>query len=316
MKAIAKKIGLMLLTVALVAATVVFARLGLATVQVARVAEPEALAGVATMGSTRSLTILPLYEEAAVDASFESGHGVSYLIRTDTATILMDLGHNPAQEARAPLVRNMAQAGITADEIDMLVISHPHPDHTGGLNRQPVSFEPEQGRSVLEVAPAYVPEAVELGGQPVQVTTAPRVLAPGVATLGRMAFVQPFPFWLWQPLAYEQVLAVNVEGQGLVLITGCGHPTLEKIVARAERLFAEPVVGIAGGLHYEGLAADEIAPHVAFLAARDPQLVALSPHDDGPEAIAAFQKAFPAAYRAIRVGEAIQFGAPAVAGMN
>lgn len=33
---------------------------------------------------------------------------------------------------------------------------------------------------------------------------------------------------------------------------GCGHATVERIVARAEALFEQPVVGIVGGFHYDG----------------------------------------------------------------
>ena len=46
-----------------------------------------------------------------------------------------------------------------------------------------------------------------------------------------------------------------MEGKGIVLIMGCGHPTVERIVARAEALFEQPVAGVAGGFHYEGKSA-------------------------------------------------------------
>jgi len=316
MKQLTLKMGKILLGGLLIIAAIIFARLGLAGVQVAQAAVPHSWLGGREMGSTTSLAILPLYEEAAVDDSFQSGHGVSYLIRTDAATILMDLGHNPNRTNPVPLLTNMGQAGISPDAADVLFISHNHPDHVGGLRPQPASFATAGGQSVLDVETAYAPVEMGFIGLQPKVAETPQVIAPGVATLGRMPFVQPFPFWLWQPLGYEQVLAINVAGRGIVLITGCGHPTLERIVAQAEALFAEPVVGIVGGLHYEGLTAAELALHVQFLAERDPQLVALSPHDDGPAAIDAFQRAFPAAYRHIRVGEAIQFDAAAVVNTN
>jgi len=34
------------------------------------------------------------------------------------------------------------------------------------------------------------------------------------------------------------------------MITGCGHPTMERLVSRAETLFGKQVVGVVGGLHY------------------------------------------------------------------
>jgi 7,8-dihydropterin-6-yl-methyl-4-(beta-D-ribofuranosyl)aminobenzene 5'-phosphate synthase len=112
---------------------------------------------------------------------------------------------------------------------------------------------------------------------------------------------------LIDPLAYEQALVVNVEGRGLVVITGCGHPTIERIVTRAETLFNLPVIGVVGGLHYGMASQAELQPHIDFLAVRQPALVALSPHDSGPAALLAFENAFPAAYQDVKVGVEIQF---------
>jgi metal-dependent hydrolase (beta-lactamase superfamily II) len=56
------------------------------------------------------------------------------LIRTDSATILFDLGYNMTASSPSPLEGNMASLGLTLDEIDMIVISHRHPDHVGGQN--------------------------------------------------------------------------------------------------------------------------------------------------------------------------------------
>jgi beta-lactamase superfamily II metal-dependent hydrolase len=62
----------------------------------------QAPASVPELGTTTRLEIIPLYENDSADESFDFGHGVSYLIRTDSATILMDLGHNPAESAQLP----------------------------------------------------------------------------------------------------------------------------------------------------------------------------------------------------------------------
>lgn len=282
---------------------VVLVRLGWATVRVAQ-AEVSDVA-LTEIGSTQSLTILPLYEEAAVDDSYEQGHGVAYLLTTDTATILLDLGDNPQQTEPAPLEANMAQAGVTAADIDLIVNSHNHPDHTGGLGA--VGLEAWGETAVLAAQPLTV------ASSEARVAEVPQIIAPGMASLGGMPFVQAFPFWLWQPLGWEQALVVNIAGEGLVVITGCGHPTVEAIVTRAEALFGEPVVGIVGGLHYQGLSAAELTPHINFLATRPLQLVAPSPHDTDEPALAAFADAFPDAYQTVQVGELIHIGETAVA---
>lgn len=309
MKQFLLKTGGVLLVLILLIAVVVLVRLGVANWQVAHTAVPEPFEDA--IGSTASLTILPLYEEAAVSPAYQSGHGVAYLIHTDSGTILMDIGNNLEQITPAPLLANMQQAGSAPETAGILFISHNHPDHVGGLHE--TGYRSADGEPLLQVSAAYAPQALTIAGSVAQAAEEPQVIAPGIATLGRMPFVQDFPFWLWQPLGYEQVLAVNVAGQGIVLVTGCGHPTLERIVAQAEALFDEPIVGIVGGLHYGDQTADALAPHITFLAQRSPRLVALSPHDSAPAAIDAFRTAFPTFYHDIQVGKAIEFGT-AVAG--
>jgi 7,8-dihydropterin-6-yl-methyl-4-(beta-D-ribofuranosyl)aminobenzene 5'-phosphate synthase len=93
----------------------------------------------------------------------------------------------------------------------------------------------------------------------------------------------------------------------LLLISGCGHPGLERLVTRAEVLYGEQVVGVVGGLHYTNAMAQELQPQIRFLQAHPVSLVALSPHDSGPEALTAFQSAFQGAYYTLTVGESIQF---------
>ena len=55
--------------------------------------------------TTSKLEIIPLYEEASASDKFISGHGVSYLIRTDLATLLMDVGNNLEQLSLPPFAQ-------------------------------------------------------------------------------------------------------------------------------------------------------------------------------------------------------------------
>jgi 7,8-dihydropterin-6-yl-methyl-4-(beta-D-ribofuranosyl)aminobenzene 5'-phosphate synthase len=98
-----------------------------------------------------------------------------------------------------------------------------------------------------------------------------------------------------------------VAEEGLVLITGCGHPTMERLVERAETLYGQAVIGIVGGLHYEKATTEEVQPHIEYLQPRRLRLVALSPHDSSPDALEAFRSAFPQAYQELRVGTVIEF---------
>jgi len=258
------------------------------------------------LAATSKLEIIPLYEEASASPDLISGHGVSYLIRTDAATILMDVGNNPDRQDIAPFAHNMQKLGIDWDEVDRIVITHPHPDHLGGVtawSQRTVSFGGLPGS--MGKRSVFVPSKMTYKGA--IHATIPTLPSPDVATTGVISYPEVFPLSLRDPTGYEQALVVNVAGEGLVLITGCGHPTNEKPMQRAEALYDLPVVGIVGGLHYEGFNLEDIQPHVQFLASHSLKLVALSPHDSSQEALSAFASAFPDSYHTVKVGETIQF---------
>jgi 7,8-dihydropterin-6-yl-methyl-4-(beta-D-ribofuranosyl)aminobenzene 5'-phosphate synthase len=278
------------------------------------------------VGTVKHLTILPLIDWYTTNDELAGEPGVSYLVRADDTTILFDVGYNTRGEHPSPLLRNMAALGIEVTDVDMVVISHAHEDHVGGMSHMMRHTFALSGQPVdLKGMPAYVPVPLSNPTAQVTVVDGPRVIAPGIASLG------PIPrqlFFLgWTP---EQSLAVNVEGKGIVLVIGCGHSTLQRIVDRAEMLFDEPIYGLIGGLHYPVTGArtvvlgipvqkiagtgklpwrpitrDEVQQAIAYLQRRHPQLVALSPHDSCDWSIEAFRRAFGGAYQEVKVGEEI-----------
>jgi 7,8-dihydropterin-6-yl-methyl-4-(beta-D-ribofuranosyl)aminobenzene 5'-phosphate synthase len=199
----------------------------------------------------------------------------------------------------------MTRLGVELGDIDALVISHNHPDHMGGDTwwlRSTFAI----GNAQPDLAGKRVLMPVELtypGLQP-EVVDGPNVIGRGIASMGTIAFVEPPPLSMLAPSGAEQVLAVNVDGVGVVVISGCGHPGLARMLDRAEALFDAPVAGFVGGLH----TTDAAAADIALLKARQPRLVALSSHDSGPEVIDAFRQAFGTAYRELAVGEEIRVG--------
>ena len=278
------------------------------------------------VGTVKRLTILPLIDWYTAREGLIGEPGVSYLVRADDTAILFDVGFNVRDEHPSPLLRNMAALGVDVTEIDAVVISHAHEDHVGGMSHMMRHTFALSGQPVdLKGIPAYVPVPLSNPTARVTVVDGPLVIAPGVASMGPIS--RQLFFLGWTP---EQSLAVNVEGKGVVLIIGCGHSTLQRIVDRAEMLFDEPLYGIVGGLHYPVTASREVKfglplqrilgtgklpwdpinrqdveTAIAYLRRRHPQLVALSPHDSCDWSIEAFRSAFGAAYQDVQVGKEI-----------
>lgn len=274
-------------------------RYGLASLRAQATAS---LPRLTSLGATRSLTITPVYEADARDG-FAPGRGVSYLIQTDDTRVLMDFGNGGKGE---PLVANMARLGVDLGDIDAFVISHNHPDHLGG-NAWWLRSTFAVGESQPDLAGKRVvaPAGLSYPGATLDVADLPTVLGRGIASMGTIAYVEPPPLSMLAPSGAEQALAVHVDGVGVVVISGCGHPGLARMLERADALFDAPVAGFIGGLHKADATAAEAAADIALLAQRQPRIVALSPHDSGPEAIAAFTQAFGAAYRDLAAGGAI-----------
>lgn len=293
------------LVVLFVAAVAVFQTIceAQAAAQVEQEWQRTRVARVQDLGTTRSLEILPLFEEAKAREDLELEHGVSYLVKTDHQNILLDVGTTPAR-----LSYNMRTLGVSEKDFDVVFVTHLHPDHIGGMNAWWTNTLTAGDPSLdLRDKRVYLPLPMNAGGATI-VASQPTKIAEGVGTAGAISFADLFPFSLRSPLNAEETLAVNVEGEGIVLIMGCGHPTVERIVARAQAASDAPIIGVVGGLHYEGFTREQAQPHIAFIKALKPQLVAVSPHDSSPAAIQAFRDAFPNAYQTIQVGSKISFG--------
>lgn len=262
------------------------------------------------LGSTKSLQLMPLYEFDLSSDLLAGGHGVSYQIITDQANILLDFGYNETNTYPSVLEDNMGSLGIALSDFDAIVLSHDHPDHVGSMgnwlsNTFSVGRQPDDLSNIA----VYVPVKMEHPNANLTVVEQPVKIAEGVATLGPMYFDFSFPFNLFKKWHYEQPLVVNVEGVGLILITGCGHPGIERMAARAEQIFGEPVVGVIGGLHNITQTPEQLAEDIAFIQNLNPVLVAVSPHDSLPEQIDLFRQEFGDTYRDIRLGEAIVISA-------
>ncbi len=204
-----------------------------------------------------------------------SEHGLSILVELEwcdesTGTLLFDTGASGQL-----LEHNLRARGILVQDIDWVVLSHCHGDHTGGLEwllSQPggqflVITHPEITRPVYKTEPDFhfigvdSPSLRGLGpGRWIQ-TRSPIQLVPGVWVSGEiprvMEFERPRPQMVclrdgvMQTDGEPDDLAVALDmgnGGGLVL-AGCSHAGPINTLAAASELVPGGLAALLGGLH-------------------------------------------------------------------
>jgi 7,8-dihydropterin-6-yl-methyl-4-(beta-D-ribofuranosyl)aminobenzene 5'-phosphate synthase len=176
-----------------------------------------------------------LYDNNRFDPHLETAWGFSCLVRGLEKTILFDTGGDSYT-----LLGNMRQLGVEPAEIDIVVLSHFHGDHTGGLG----GFLEKNPRVVVYLPgsfPGNFKKAVTSLGARVEEVLKSKELCVGVYTTGELG-----------DGIREQALALKTAG-GLVVITGCAHPGIVKIVRKAKEITGEETVYlVAGGFHLGG----------------------------------------------------------------
>lgn len=209
--------------------------------------------------------------------------GVSILVEAGNYTVLFDTGPDP--EA---LKLNMQVLGVNVENIDAVFISHGHHDHVGGI-----SYIAGAKRGVPVYLPSHAGKSLREGlerlGLRVIEVSEPTEIYPGIISLGEM-YGPP----------YEHSLAVCLR-EGVVVVVGCSHPGIEKIVRRAYEITGKPVIMVIGGMHLGGASEERLKSVVDAL--RSVGVKAVFPiHCSGDNARRYFEAALGEAYMDGHVG--------------
>jgi len=249
-----------------------------------------------------------LYDAFGKSSGMQKDWGYAALIEYGGKRILFDTGNNGDT-----LAQNAKAKGIDLSRLDFVVMSHRHGDHMGGVayllsvNPRVKIYAPKEGFGVygadlpgtfyrkdesLPPEQRYYdgrpPEVMRFGaawpGANFQLVDKNIEIAPGIHLI---ALVSDRPGTLE---LRELSLAINT-AEGMVIIVGCSHPGIEKIVEAATKI--NPRIHlVAGGFHLVVSKDEEIEKIVAAL--RDTYKVAyVAPgHCTGEPTFAALKKAF------------------------
>lgn len=219
------------------------------------------------------MRITVVYDNNAHDSRLQTGWGFACVVQLQDTTILFDTGGDGSI-----LLSNMQWLSIEPRQIDMVVLSHVHGDHVGGL---PALLA--QNHDVTVVAPASFPselkQQVRSSGARLKEISRPEQLTAHVSTTGELGGA-----------VKEQSLVVDTQA-GLVIITGCAHPGVIRIIEEAKRLLEGKVALVLGGFHLGGKSRRELAEIVKRFGELDVSRVAPC-HCSGDAARAAFEQAY------------------------
>ncbi len=193
-----------------------------------------ALALTAAPGLGEDVKITVVYDNNPYDQRLEPAWGFACIVEGFEKVILFDTGGDGDL-----LLANMAALGYAPGDVDVVVLSHVHGDHVGGLPRVL-----EENPTVTVYAPSSFParvknEAKRAGATLVEVKGSCDI-CPGVGSTGEMG-----------TSVVEQALVAKTP-RGLVVITGCAHPGIVSVVERARALYGEEVFVVLGGFHLGG----------------------------------------------------------------
>jgi len=177
------------------------------------------------------LTIV--YDNETTREDLKSDWGFAAWIQSKEYNILFDTGAKGGI-----LVENMRTLGFNPAELDAVVVSHDHWDHTGGLSK----VLSEASDIDVYVTASFSDETkseIESKAQLVEVS-GPQQIADGVYSTGEI-----IGDYDGSDIG-EQALVVD-SGSGLIVVTGCSHAPLEKIIDTAGKI--GEVYGVVGGFH-------------------------------------------------------------------
>lgn len=239
-------------------------------------------------GTVEGATLSVVYDNNAYDPRLRSAWGFACVIETGETRILFDTG------ADGPtLLSNMTALGLDPRDMDVIVLSHIHGDHTGGLasvlaaGARPAVYVPHSFPADFKAKVKANATLYEVSG--------PEAITESVHTTGEMG----------TGIA-EQALLLKMP-KGLVVITGCAHPGIVPMVERAMEVGEDEVYLLLGGFHLASKKESEIGSIINDL--QQLGVLKIAPcHCTGKMAMDLFEEAYSEDFIRNGVGKIMEVG--------
>ena len=271
---------------------------------------------MAAMDSTDTVQRAMPLKDMEAKKSILAEHGFSAVATLTSGdrshTALFDFGfseHGAAFNADA--------LSVDLSQVEVMVLSHGHMDHFGGLKQlvgrigtkdielvvHPTAFRQSRYIKISEQMkiklPSLSPESLQSTGITLVESKEPKLLLDGhLLFLGqipkRTDFEKGFPRMhydengveRWDPIEDDTAIVANVAGKGLVIISGCAHTGIINTIHYAKELTGvEQLYVVMGGFHLTGTEFEPvIEPTTKALKELNPQHI-IPAHCTGRKAI-------------------------------
>lgn len=250
-------------------------------------------------GSEMKLTVL-IDNNTLIDRYFIGEPGVSYYIETDGKKILFDVGYSDA------FIQNARKLSIDLLNVDFVVLSHGHLDHTWGLIplvglytesifegqnakkptlvTHPLTLSTKKFGNLSEIGSLLTEDKLagyfylKLSREPVYLTD--RLLYLGeIERTNEFEAKNPIGKTLKDGIEKDDFLfddsaLAYKSPKGLVIITGCSHSGICNIVEYARKICKDDrVVDIIGGFHLLDPSQEQLQGTIEYMKSLNPSSV-------------------------------------------
>lgn len=284
------------------------------------------------------LKIITLVENSPkYDSYFMGCFGISFWIEIESngckKTILFDVGTLPEVA-----IHNAELMGLSFSDIDMIILSHCHFDHTAALagilveigHDVPILAHPDIYRPNFTLAPEFLDYSMKgenckdnierLGGHYI-LTKSPIQPYPGILLTGEIEQTVDFEKLggvscytidskgnLVQDRLQDDIsLLINVKGKGLIVLAGCAHAGIINIMEQSIRQTGiDKIEAVIGGFHLLEAESDRVDKTLQSLERLSPNWI-VPMHCTGIIPTARIATSFPERFKEIHAGDILNF---------
>lgn len=237
--------------------------------------------------------------------ALKSEHGISFFIEKDGHKLLFDTGQSGI------FLENAEQLQIDLSDLEYVIISHGHYDHSGGLQAlmgMAKKFDLIIGDGFFNKKYGYKNNSYEFLGNNFNeelllkkgipyrfvkndiseifpglyvITNFPRIYKDEVINT-RFKLMEDGKF-VNDPFNDEVLVAIDTP-EGLVILLGCSHPGMKNMLDSARNLLKKPIYAVLGGTHLVEANDDSLTISMDYLNKGDIKVIGVS-HCTGKKAM-------------------------------